>query len=339
MNSTESKAVVRSLLNVLFLLAVVIATLGGLVYYAVTMPGESYRGLPRPLDAAMQRTRDKLAAHVYRLAGEIGERNYQRPASLEDASEYIESEFRDMGYNPVSEVYGDKSYRNIVVNHYGRHRRNEILVIGAHYDSVWLSPGADDNASGVAILLEIARSVQSKRQDRTIRFIAFTNEEWPFFGRENMGSMVHAENSFERKENIVGMIALEMLGYYSAEPGSQRYPRPLNYFYPDTGNFVAFVSNVSSRKFLHNAISRFRSIGRVPSEGLVAPRLLVPDIRRSDNYAFWSYGFPALMITNTANYRNRRYHRNTDRYDTLDYETMARVSEGLTGMLAGLAND
>jgi len=288
----------------IFILSILIL-IGALIFYGISMPGKSYEGELPALDTGMQLSRDRLNAHVHALAEDIGERHYQRRAALDRAADYIEKSFRDMGYNPVSEIYSDKLYRNIVVNLYGKQRRDEVLVIGAHYDTVWLSPGADDNASGVAVLLEIARGLKGRHFPRTVRFIAFANEEWPFFGRDKMGSRVNAQHSFDRNEAIIAMFSLEMLGYYSAAPGSQSYPKPLSYFYPQQANFVAFVSNFASRNLLHEAISEFRRTRQFPSEGLIAPQFLVPDIRRSDNSSYWSFGYPAIMVTDTSNYRNR----------------------------------
>ncbi len=302
------------------------------------MPGNSYDGELSALDDEAQTTRDRLSDHVYALAEEIGERHDGQREALDKAADYIEKSFRDMGYNPVSEIYSDKFYRNIIVNLYGKQRREEIIVIGAHYDTVWLSPGADDNASGIAALLEIARGLQGKSFARTVRFVAFANEEWPFFGRDKMGSRVNARHSSDRNEIISGMISLEMLGYYSSEPGSQVYPKPLNYFYPQQANFIAFVSNFSSRDLLHETISEFRLTRQFPSEGLIAPQFLVPDIRRSDNSSFWAYAYPAIMITDTSNYRNKYYHTVGDMHRTLDYESMSRVVTGLRQTIAALAN-
>jgi Zn-dependent M28 family amino/carboxypeptidase len=308
------------------------------VFYGTSMPGESIKEDLAVLSEDEILTKEKLSAHVFALSEEIGERHYIEKGSLEQAANYIETSFRDMGLNPVSEIYSDKLYRNIVVNIYGRQRRDEIIVIGAHYDSVWLSPGADDNASGVAALLEIARGLREQRFPKTIRFVAFANEEWPFFGRDNMGSRVNAKHSYDRNELISGMISLEMLGYYSLKPNSQVYPKPLSYFYPHQANFIAFVSDFSSRNFLHDVIREFRGFNRFPSEGLISPQFLVPDIKRSDNSSFWSYGFPAIMVTDTSNYRNRKYHTAGDMHRTLDYESMARVVVGLRQTIATLAN-
>ncbi len=312
--------------------------LASLIFYGINMPGQTYKGVLPDLDTAEQLTKKRLSDHVYVLSEEIGERHKGERHALEQAADYIELSFEEIGYNPVSEIYSDKLYRNIVVNLYGKQRRDEIVVIGAHYDSVWFSPGADDNASGVAALLEIARGLHGERFSRTIRFVAFANEEWPFFGRDEMGSRVNAEHSSERNEQITAMFSLEMLGYYSNEPNSQRYPKPLSYFYPQRANFIAFVSNFTSRNLLHDAISEFRLANQFPSEGLIAPQFLVPDIRRSDNSSFWAYGYPAIMVTDTSNYRNKRYHTLGDMHRTLDYDSMTRVVIGLRQTVSALAN-
>jgi Zn-dependent M28 family amino/carboxypeptidase len=333
----DKKAFTETVFNLLLFFLSIVIVLAVLFFYGISMPGEPYQGELPALDAKTQLTRERLSAHVYTLAEEIGERHHDQQDALNKAADYIEQSFRDMGYNPVAEVYSDHFYRNIAVNLYGKQRRDEIIVIGAHYDTVWLSPGADDNASGVAALLEIARELHGKRFPRTIRLVAFANEEWPFFGRDNMGSRVNAQHSFDRNELISGMISLEMLGYYSSRPGSQAYPKPLSYFYPKQANFIAFVSNISSRDLLREVIREFRLTKQFPSEGLIAPQFLVPDIRRSDNSSFWSFGFPAIMVTDTSNYRNRNYHTLGDLHRTLDYESMARVVMGLSQTVEAMA--
>ena len=301
------------------------------------MPGMARPSALPVLSAEMEARRERLKSHVYTLAVDIGERHHRQKGSLDRTADYIEGAFADMGYNPVSEVYGKFGFRNVVVNLYGGEAREEIIILGAHYDSVVLSPGADDNASGVAALLEIAAMLKQHRPGRTIRFVAFANEEWPYFGRENMGSLAHAEKAADRGEKIVAMLSLEMLGYFSTAENSQRYPKPLNYFYPDTADFIAFVGNISSRDLLRRTIFEFRASGQFPSEGLIAPRILVPDIRRSDNSSFWTNGYAAIMVTDTSNYRNRNYHRPRDTYDTLDYDSMTRVVTGLAGTIRVLA--
>lgn len=290
-------------------------------------------------DDAILSIQKQLESHVKVIAHDIGERHALMPETLEITAAYIEDQFTDMQYIPRSEVVNNKGHRNIVVERYGLRHRDKIVVIGAHYDSVILSPGADDNASGVAVLLELARKFSDKRLAYTTRFVAFVNEERPYFGRDDMGSMYHAKRSKERNEQVIGMFSIEMVGYYSDQPHSQRYPPIVRSFYPDRANFIAFVGNLMSRDFAHTSISSFRNSAKLPSEGLIAPRFLVPDIRRSDHSSFWFHGIPAIMITDTANFRNRRYHRATDTFNTLHYPSMALLVDGLGGMLESMSSD
>lgn len=319
--------------------AVLIAVLlTGFYFYGIRMPGNSYEGQLPPLSTAAEQMSGRLLEHIRVLATNIGERNSSHPEKLEQAADYIEQQFAAYGYVPKSEIINDKGDRNIVVDLYGRQDRNRILLVGAHYDTSWMTPGADDNASGVAGLLEIARALHGQQLPITIRFAAFVNEEYPWYGTNNMGSLYHATHARESNENIVGMFSLEMLGYYADGRHSQYYPRIVRHFYPRRGNFIAFVSNLLSRQLLVDAISAFRAQADFPSQGLAAPRWLVPAIRRSDHASFWVNGYRAVMITDTANYRNYGYHNMADKPGKLDYDRMARVVEGITKMLEALAS-
>jgi len=310
---------------------------GAAVYYCIHMPGSSLHGTLPPLDPLQEQLREDLTQHVRILAEDIGERRSEHMAALNRAADYIEAQLRSYGYVPAVREFGDKPYRNISVELHGREKQDQIIVIGAHYDTVWGTPGADDNASGVAGLLEIARALQGKRFPRSVRLIAFCNEEEPFYGTDDMGSRVSAEHSRNRDENIVAMFSLEMIGYYADEPRSQRYPHVIRPFYPDKGDFIAFVGNLDSRYVLHRAIAAFRRQRVFPSEGMVAPEWLVPDIRRSDQASYWFFGYPGVMITDTSNFRNYGYHNMGDTWKTLDYGRMARLVTGLTAMIRGLA--
>lgn len=320
---------------VLFL---VLAALGGSYRVMFYMPGESYRGATPPLDAAQTALRDRLRAHVRELAQRIGERNYWRPGNMHDAATYIEQTFRDAGHAPLKHAVSVRSevFESIEVRLPGESLQDESLVIGAHYDTILGTPGADDNASGVAVLLELSRLLQEASLDRTVRLVAFANEEAPFFGSEAMGSLNYARQARANGDNIVGMISLEMLGYYTDAPGSQRHPPLLGYFYPHTGNFVAFVGNTASRQLVRQAIGIFREHAELPSEGLAAPEL-IGDIRRSDHWAFWRMGYPAMMLTDTANFRNPNYHGPDDTDETLDYDTMARLTTALARTVEDMA--
>jgi len=308
------------------------------VYLCVNMPGETLSSPLLPLTLTQKESSQRLQQYVLRLADEIGERHYGEPDAYNKAAEFITDVFIETGLVPYEEELGDKlQYRNIIAEHYGTTLPDEVIIIGAHYDTVWLTLGADDNASGIAVMLELARYLKNIKLKRTIRFVAFANEEHPHYFTDNMGSLFHAKRASERGDNIKAMISLEMLGYYSDEHNSQSYPSPFSWFYPDTANFVAFVSNFKSRKLLKESISIFRESKHFPSEGLTAPVALVPDVRRSDQVAFWRYNYPAFMVTDTAAYRNYAYHGVGDVPNSLDYKAMARITTGLIRVIEQLA--
>lgn len=223
---------------------------------------------------------------------------------------------------------GGAAVRNLIVEVPGARRPAEILVVGAHYDSVAGAPGANDNGSGVAAVLELARAAREWRPERTWRFALFVNEEPPFFQTGEMGSSVHARAAKARGEQIVAMYSLETIGFYSDAPGSQHYPFPFSWFYPDRGDFLAFVANLASRALLHQTIAAFRAAAQFPSEGVAAPAW-IPGVDWSDQWSFWREGYPALMITDTAPFRYPHYHTPQDTPDKVDYDRLARVVRGL----------
>jgi len=271
-----------------------------------------------------------LEGHVGVLARDIGERHLRRPQALAAAARYIEEQFARLGYPVHRQVYEAEgvSCANLEVECSGLDRERGIVLIGAHYDTVEGSPGADDNASGVATAIEMARLLRGSRRQGSVRCVAFVNEEPPFFYSDKMGSAVYARAARARGDALQFMLSLEMLGYFSSRPGSQRYPPLLRFFYPDRGNFVAFVSNLRSRSALVRIHDAFRSQRAFPSERLASPAI-VPGVSWSDQLSFWRAGFPAVMVTDTAFYRNPHYHRPTDTPETLDFTSMACVTAGL----------
>jgi Zn-dependent M28 family amino/carboxypeptidase len=281
----------------------------------------------------------RLRHHVEQLAGSIGERHVLRPASLHEAERYIGEALRAAGYEVTRQNYEAQGVdcANLEVEIGGGATASEIVLAGAHYDTVPGSPGADDNASGTAAVIELARLLRQCRPARTIRLVAFVNEEPPFFFWGEMGSKVYARAARARGDDIRVMLSLEMLGCYSDDKGSQGYPPLLKYFYPPQGNFIAFVSNLRSRHALRNAFAAFRAGSDFPAEKLAAPALM-PGIGWSDQLSFWREGYPAAMVTDTAFHRYRHYHQPTDTPEKLDYERMAQVVEGLAGALARLAS-
>lgn len=283
-------------------------------------------------------TRQQLERHVAVLAGEIGERNVYRPGTLAAAADYIETVWREQGHEVRRLRYETRGVEcaNLEIVLPGREAPDEIVVAGAHYDTVAGSPGADDNASGVGALLELGRLlIREARHRRTLRLVAFPNEEPPFFWWGSMGSMVYARAARKRRDDIRAMVSLEMLGYYRDSPGTQRYPPLFRHFYPDRGNFIALVSNLRSRRLLGRAATALREATDLPVER-VATFGFVPGVSWSDHRSFWRQGFRALMVTDTAFYRNPNYHTAQDRPETLDYGRMARLTEGLASMLTRL---
>jgi hypothetical protein len=306
--------------------------------WMIRMPGGSYSGPRQRLDPWLDSLRQRLIGHVRVLAEDIGERNYVRHAALDRAALYLDSVLTSLGYQVSSHPYTARggTYRNLEATIPGDGREDEIVVVGAHYDSVDGAPGADDNASGTAALLELARDLRQARLQRTVRFVAFTNEEPPFFGGDSMGSRVYADLAASRGDRVVAMFSLETIGSYHNEPGSQRYPFPFSLFYPDRGNFIAFVGNLASRRLVHRSIRSFRSVAPLPSEGVAAPGWM-PGIFWSDHWSFWRHGVPAVMITDTAPFRYRHYHTEHDTPDKLDYARMARVVDGMSEVVRQVA--
>ena len=243
-----------------------------------------------------------------------------------------------MGHSVAAQSYltvGVPS-ENLEITCPGTRRSDEIVLIGAHYDTVQGSPGANDNASGIAALLEISRAFIRLKPELSVRLVAFVNEEPPFFYWGQMGSMIYAKAARVRGDDIRLMVSLEMLGCYSDMPGSQRYPPLLRFFYPDRGNFIAFVSNLRSRKALRELVAAFRAHSDFPAESLAAFEF-VPGVGWSDHLSFWRQGYPAAMATDTAFYRYAYYHSVGDTPEKLDYAAMARVVDGLSQAFASLA--
>lgn len=278
-----------------------------------------------------------LEHHVQVLAGDIGERNVFRPDALHAAADYIAQEWAKRGCAVMRQDYQVRGVpcANIEVALAGCVQADEIIVLGAHYDTVRNSPGADDNASGVAALLEIVGLLQALSPRHTVRCVAFVNEEAPFFFREDMGSLRYARAARLRGDRIHVMLSLEMLGYYLDEPGTQSYPPLLRYFYPVRGNFIAFVSNLRSWRRLRRVVNAFQTSSSFPLEAAALP-WWVSGVALSDHSSFWRHGYPAIMVTDTAYLRNPNYHTAHDVPSTLDYGRMAAVTHGLAASVASL---
>lgn len=314
--------------------------LGGFLAFTMIMPGRSHRGALPPLSADGEKLATRLRADVVALVGERGDRSQRTAGTFARATKVIEEAFRDDGYSVTRLPYDSEgvTVENLEVVLAGSAKAREVVVVGAHYDTAAGGPGADDNASGVAAMLGIARALAASkhRPSRTIRFVAFANEEPPYFWNEEMGSLVYAKACKARGDVITAMLSLETLGYYRDEAGSQRYPPIVSWFYPSRGDFVAFVGNLGSRGVVHEAIATFRGAAAFPSEGAALPSF-VTGVGWSDQWSFWQVGYPGVMVTDTAPFRNPAYHQPNDTPDTLDYARLARVTEGLVAVVKKLA--
>jgi Peptidase family M28 len=338
--------ILKLLSRTLRITIVVAAVLVLLWWFGMRMPGKnvSKAGPLSPDEIAL---REELRANVQKLAGEIGERNMWHYAKLNAAADFIEDSFSRAGLRTRRDSYetGGQPCHNIEAEIPGNGA--EIIVIGAHYDSVFGSPGANDNGSGAAAILALAHrfgasetegSAPRRTPNKTLRFVAFVNEEPPYFLSGEMGSQVYARRCKERGDKISAMISLETIGYFSDAPNSQIYPSPgLGLFYPKVGNFIGFVSNVQSRALLRHVIGLFRKHAKIPSEAASLPAF-IPGVSWSDQWSFWQHGYPAIMVTDTAPFRYPYYHSSNDMPDKLDYDRFTLVVSGMEKVIQELAN-
>jgi len=276
---------------------------------------------------------------VTHLAHKIGSRPWDAPARLEQTVRYISGQFAAFGYTVTTQPFlcDGTAYNNVIAELPGKDKPERILIVGAHYDTVDTTPGADDNASGIAGVLALARELAQRPLGATVRFVAFALEEPPFYRSSNMGSYRYAESLSEKGERIQGMICLEMIGYFCDEPGCQTYPLPfMNLKFPKTGDYISLLGNLGSKELTEAVAQGFRAGTDLPVITLNAPPVVI-GIDFSDHWSFYQFGYPALMVTDTAFYRNPHYHAPTDLPQTLDYEKMAKVVQGLKAAMEKIA--
>ena len=323
---------------VLGVLVTILLVISFAVWYSTAMPSSSFRGALPPLSDSEREIRDRLAMHVEVLAGQVGERNVWKMQALDAAARYVRQTLEQFGYEVGSQAYESHGIivRNLDAERLGRGMPDEIVLVGAHYDSVLGCPGANDNGTGVAAMLELARLFADRLPERTVRFAAFVNEEPPFCFGPNMGSRVYARRCRKLREKITAMLSLETIGCYLDNHNSQRYPFPFGLLYPRTGDFIGFVGNLSSRQLVRRCVGAFRRHAEFPSEGTAAPAYL-PGIFWSDHWSFWRERYKAVMVTDTAPFRYPQYHTPDDTPDRVDYERTAKVVLGLRGVIQELA--
>ena len=293
----------------------------------------------------LQQTKGRLHDHLVMLTCSIGERSVRHPHNLRRAADFIYSFFESIQVPVRLEPYPyrELSVSNVVAELSFGGTPSRHYLIGAHYDSVTGTVGADDNASAVAVLLETARALQAaaggRSLDLKVTFVAFALEEPPVYGTRFMGSRVYAAKAKRKKLSLDGMICLEMVGYTCREPGCQRYPFPLMFFgYPKEGNFIGIVGNFGSRSFSRMLVKSFGQNTRLPVVSLSVPLdgWLLPAVRLSDHASFWDKGFPAVMVTDSAFFRNPHYHLSSDTMDKLDLDFMAELVKSLVGFFSSI---
>jgi hypothetical protein len=334
----------RLLFSALRITIAVAAVLALLWWFGMRMPGKNI-SKAAPLSPDEVALREELRVNVQKLAGEIGERNMWHYPQLNAAAEFIEDSFSRAGLRTRRDSYDmhGQACHNIEAEIPGAQgtavsEPPPIIVIGAHYDSVFGSPGANDNGTGVAATLALARRFVGKKSEHRLRFVAFVNEEPPYFLSDEMGSLVYAGRCKAHGDKISAMISLETIGYFSDAPHSQTYPSPgLGFFYPKIGNFIGFVSNVQSRTLLRSVVALFRRHAKIPSEGAALPAF-IPGVSWSDQWSFWRHGYPGIMVTDTAPFRYPYYHSSSDTPDKLDYDRFTLVVSGMQKVIEGLDN-
>ncbi len=276
---------------------------------------------------------EELQAHVRRLSVDLHPRRFDRVDQLDLAAAYIQEQLGASGGRVSLQrvQVGGREYKNVLAS-YGP-QTGPVLVIGAHYDSHGATPGADDNASGVAGLLELGKLLGRHPPPRAVELVAYTLEEPPYFRTEHMGSAWHASALRASGRQVQLMLSLEMIGYFSDAAGSQLYPfKPMSLLYPQRGNFIAVVSRFGDFRITRRVKAIMSGASTLPVHSINAPPV-VPGIDFSDHLNYWSRGYPALMLTDTAFMRNPHYHQTTDTHEKLDYARMAKVVQGIYALV------
>jgi peptidase M28-like protein len=325
-------------LVLLFGLVAAVALIALAAWYALAVPGRRHAGPLPPSTAEEHDLALRLKAHVMAIASVP--HNVKHYAALEQAAQHIERTLQGLGYSIDRQVFSvaGRAVRNIEAKLEPRIEPKASLVVGAHYDSYKNAPGANDNGTGVAAVLELARLLKGWLPQRLrLRLVLFVNEEPPYFRTPDMGSWRYAKLLSERGEEVHGMISLETLGSFSEKPGSQKYPSPFGLVFPSTADFIAFVGLPGSRAFLHEVMKSFRRHTAFPSIGGLAPDALVPGVGWSDHWAFGGFDYPAIMVTDTALFRYPHYHLPSDTPDKLDYDRLARITKGLERVVREVA--
>jgi hypothetical protein len=313
------------------LLAIIAVGLGYAYWYVVRCEG-AWEGVP--LEVGMERElgviESELRADVSFLADTLGPRNPAHHQSMTGAAEWIENRWVSQGYNVKRQTFQveGKECSNLEVEIPGGRFPSEIIIVGAQYDTWTDSPGANNNGSGVAVLLQLSDMLREQRPDRTIRLVSFTTQEPPYDNTENMGSLRYARRCKERGEDIRVMLCMDAIGIYKDEPASQKLPFPFSLLYPDRGNFLAFIADLGSRTSVVEATRGFKKGSAFPIEACSAPRW-VKGVSWSDHLSFWRCGFKGIQITDTGAFRASSHTTSDDTIEKINFAALARIAVGM----------
>ena len=316
---------------------VLVAFVALALFYCCGMPGQSVKA-PAALTAEEQEVSEHLKVQCEELAHRIGQRSTIKMQGLDRARDYIGQRLGRASLRPKMMAFssrGDQAI-NLEVELEGVGAKDEIVVVGAHYDTASYTPGADDNASGVSMLLEVARLLNARGHDRTIQIVFFDRGSSRFAGSDDAGSYAWASDAKKQNKKIMAMISIDSIGMYLDEPGSQGGPFPVSLMYPGQGNFVMFASDIGSRQLVQSCVQNFRSQTGFPCEGITLPGFM-PWLAHSDHHPFRQNDWPSLVVTDTGKLRNTEQEQMTDTYDRLNYDRMALVTTRLVKVIERLA--
>lgn len=300
----------------------------------VWMPGKSYQQALPTLSQSEIKLQDRLKRDLETLTVKIGSRNTDNYQNLIAAQAFLNRELTQAGYKVRSQEYtiDGKTFSNLEVEIPGSSLADQILVIGGHYDSGLTTLDPNEQATGAAAVLALAREFVGTKPLRTLRFVEFTNGESPYSQTQQMGSLVYAQAAKQRSDKIVGMFSLDRLGYFTTTANTQQYPLPLNFLYPNQGNFIGLMSDIDSRELLRNTLRSFRAQAKFPSEGIALPSAIQGD-RSSDSWAFWQEGYQALTITDPGYFRDPVDLTKHEQIDKIDVERLSRVTYELSKVI------
>lgn len=325
--------------KVLLYVVAAFAVILGLSFWYMIMGEGHWEGVPveASLEPRLGQMADSLRADVAYLSQTIGPRNPVHYASLSAARSWIKAKWETQGYEVRSQTFDvdGKECANLEIEIPGQRRPTEIVIVSAQYDTWTESPGANNNASGMAVLLKLSEMLIGQRLDRTLRLVAFVTQEPPYDNTESMGSLRYAQRSKERGEDIRVMLAMDAIGIYKQAPHTQKLPFPFSLFYPDKGNFLAFIGDLASRSYVVEATRGFKKGSSFPIAGGSVPRW-VKGAAWSDHKSFWTHGYAAIQITDTGAFRSSSHTTSEDTIEKINFSALARITVGMYSSLVEL---